>query len=73
MSANRNYTGKLIRHHRSKKRMTLKRLGHRVGVNNQYVSAIEKGRRPLPPARFMLFAEVLDIKPGMLKSATSAI
>lgn len=63
------YAGRLIRRSRQARNLSLSRASHWIGTSQANIVQIEAGQRPLPASRLLLFAEVFDINPGMLKAA----
>jgi transcriptional regulator with XRE-family HTH domain len=59
----RRKVGNHVRDLRERAGLTQRELGNLVGVTNNAVSAIELGRNPIPPERYMDFAKALQVDP----------
>lgn len=64
--------GERLRTARKSKGLTLRKLGEAVGLSHAFVGEVERGHRPLPPARREAFAKALDLAPADLTELDEA-
>lgn len=60
----RQYIGKKIRQFRKRKNITQERLGEKLGVKNNTVSAYERGIIPLDTDTIFKLSEILEVDPS---------
>jgi len=57
-----NKLGKFLNRSRTKKELTLKKLGETIGFSDAYISMVEKGKRKKPSYEFLLkISDVLEV------------
>jgi transcriptional regulator with XRE-family HTH domain len=62
----RRKVGRFIALRRGDLELTQEDLGKMVGIRPSAISAIELGRNPIPPERYLAFAVALDLSPDKL-------